>query len=78
MSVYGVEALVRLTSHFAFIYLTFWAMQSFRTDTFFKRTNSIQIRMIFVLIAIAIGYTASSFFMECLELMRNFWLTMLR
>ncbi|WEG74097.1 DUF1146 family protein [Vagococcus intermedius] len=77
MQVFGIEAIVRLTSHFAFVYLAFWSLQSLKTETFFKRANPTQIRMILVLFAIVIGFTASSFFMECLTLIKNFLLTML-
>lgn len=77
MQVFGIEAIVRLTSHLAFVYLAFWSLQSLRMETFFKKAHSTQIRMTLVLCAIVIGFTASSFFMECLTLIQNFLLTML-
>lgn len=75
MQVYGVDALVRLVSHFAFVYLTFSAMQSLRTESFFKRADTTRIRMFFLLVSFAIGFMASSFFLECMTLIRNFVLT---
>ena len=78
MQVYGIDALVRLVSHFAFVYLTFWAMQSLRTESFFKQTNTTRIRMLFLLISFAIGFIASSFFLECMTLVRNFMLTIVQ
>lgn len=76
MQVYGIPALVRVISHFSFIYLTFWSLQSIRTDQFFKKTNLIQIRMVYLLISIGIGYLVSSFLLECMDLIRNFFITM--
>ena len=75
MQVYGIDAMIRLVSHLAFIYLAFWSLQSIKIETFFKRGNPTQIRMILVLFAIVIGYLASSFLLEAMELIRNFVLT---
>lgn len=72
---YGIEALVRLCSHFAFIYLAFWGLNAVRLDTFFKPLHTPQIRTILLLAAIAIGYSASSFFVEVLQLCKNIFLT---
>lgn len=36
MQVYGVDAIIRIVSHLAFIYLAFWALQSLRIDAFLK------------------------------------------
>lgn len=37
MQTYGVDAVVRILSHFVFIYVSFWALQSVRIDQFFKK-----------------------------------------
>lgn len=70
---YGVDTLVRIFSHFVFIYLTFWGMQSLRLDILFKKGQQHykQMRMIFLFLAIFIGYTVSSFFMEVMFLTRD-------
>lgn len=75
MTAFSVDTIVRLTSHFIFIYFTFWAVQSIRIDGFFMKGKSTQIRVFFILLATAIGYLASSFFLECLSLVRNFILS---
>lgn len=75
MAVYGVDAIVRLTSHLIFVYFTFWAVQSVRTDGIFMKGKPTQIKVFFILFATAIGYLASSFFLECLTLIRNFILS---
>lgn len=72
MDVFGVDAIVRLTSHFIFIYFTFWSMQCLRIDPFFSKGKTPQIRALLLLIATAIGFLVSTFFLECLTLIRNF------
>ena len=39
MEVYGVDAIIRIVSHLAFIYLAFWALQSLRIDAFKARVG---------------------------------------
>jgi len=75
MQVYGIDAIIRIVSHLAFIYLAFWALQSVRIDAFFKALRTTQIRMVMVFLAIALGYTASTFFLELIALCRNLFLT---
>ena len=69
---YGVDTLVRIFSHFAFIYLAFWGLQAMRLDLLFKKGQQYykQMRVVFVLLAILIGYNASNFFMEVMFLTR--------
>lgn len=74
MQVYGVDAIVRIASHFIFIYLTFWSLQALRTDILFKVRQVPQIRMVFVLVSIGIGYLTSTFFLELLMLFKNLFL----
>lgn len=75
LQVYGIDALVRIISHIAFIYLTFWALGSLRIDLFFKAYQTTQVRMVIVLFSIVIGYQASSFFLEVIALCRNIFLS---
>lgn len=35
MQVYGIDAIIRIVSHLAFIYLAFWSLRSLRVDAFF-------------------------------------------
>jgi len=74
MQVYGIDAVIRIISHLAFIYLTFWALQSIRIEAFFKALQTTQIRVVMVLMAIVLGYTASTFFLELIALCRNLFL----
>lgn len=79
MQVYGVDTLVRIFSHAAFIYLAFWGLQSLRLDLIFKKGQQYyrQIRLTYVLLAILIGYTTSNFFLEIIFLTRNLFESMM-
>lgn len=70
---YGVDTLVRIFSHFTFIYLAFWSLQAMRLDLLFKKGQQYykQMRVVFVLLAILIGYNSSNFFMEVMFLTRD-------
>jgi len=45
-----------------------------RIDAFFKALQTTQIRVVMVFLAIALGYTASTFFLELIALCRNLFL----
>ncbi len=36
MQVYGIDAIIRIVSHLAFIYLAFWSLRSLRIEMFLK------------------------------------------
>lgn len=75
MQIYGIDAIVRIVSHFAFIYLAFWSLRSLRIDQLFKSFHTTQVRMAIVFLSIVIGYGVSSFFLEILALCRNIFLS---
>ncbi|AYW46933.1 MULTISPECIES: DUF1146 family protein [Tetragenococcus] len=77
MQVFGIDALIRLVSHFIFIYLAFWSLGALRIDAFFKSLHTAQIRMLITLLSIVLGFTASSFFLEIINLSKNLFLTFL-
>lgn len=79
MSVFGIDALVRIFSHFIFIYLTFWTLNSLRLDVLFKKGIQYdrQIRLAYVFLSVAIGFQVSNFFLEVIFLVRNFFEGML-
>lgn len=70
---YGIDVLVRIFSHFLFIYLAFWSLQSLRLDLIFKKGQQYykQIKVFYLLLAIFIGYNVSNFFMEVMFLSRD-------
>ncbi len=71
MSSYGVDGIVRMMSHFSFIYFTYWALQSIRVEQIFRKNAVRQIRIVLLFVAIAIGYLTSTFFIEILTIFRN-------
>ncbi|MBU5364930.1 DUF1146 family protein [Enterococcus devriesei] len=75
MQVFGIDALVRIVSHFAFIYLAFWALRSLRIENLFKSFKETQVRLTLMMLAIALGYTCSNFFLEIILLCKNIFLT---
>ncbi|MBL1227200.1 DUF1146 family protein [Enterococcus sp. BWR-S5] len=75
MQYYGMDAFIRIIAHLLFIYLSFWTLQSLRIDQFFKVQHVSQIRVLLILTAIVLGYTASSFFLEFIALCRNIFLS---
>lgn len=64
MTYIGVQSLITLISHIFFICMAFWALQSIRTDTWIKKYHIPQARLLYVFLAIVIGYNVSSFFIE--------------
>lgn len=77
MQILWIDAVLRLLSHFAFIYLAFWSLGSLRLENLFKSLHTTQIRMLIAFLAIAIGFTVSSFFLELITLVKNLFLTFL-
>lgn len=59
-----VQSLITIASHLVFIALSYWAVQSLRTENLFKRNHPQQIRIFYLLVSILIGYTASNFFLD--------------
>ncbi|EPM6971864.1 DUF1146 family protein [Enterococcus hirae] len=76
MQVYGIDAIIRIVSHLAFIYLAFWSLRSLRIEMFFKKMHDTQIRMAIVFFSIFLGYTASNFFLEIISLCRNLFVSL--
>lgn len=75
MGMVSMDGIVRVTSHLIFIYFTFWAVQGINLETYFYKGKTPQIRAFIIMLAVAIGFLTSSFFLECLTLIRNFILS---
>ncbi|GCF93396.1 membrane protein [Enterococcus florum] len=75
MQVYGIDAIIRIVSHFAFIYLAFWGLRSLRIENIFKAFHETQVRMVLMMGSVALGYTFSSFFLEIIVLCKNIFLS---
>jgi uncharacterized integral membrane protein (TIGR02327 family) len=66
-----IQSLVTLISHIFFIGLSFWGLQSLRIQHFFKKNKVQQVRIFYVLLAVALGFILSSFFMDFLTHSQN-------
>ncbi|MDY4308172.1 DUF1146 family protein [Enterococcus mundtii] len=75
MQVYGIDAIIRIVSHLAFIYLAFWSLRSLRVDAFFVQCirHKLEWQLSFFNF---LGYTASSFFLEIIALCRNLFVSL--
>jgi uncharacterized integral membrane protein (TIGR02327 family) len=75
MQVFGIDAIVRIVSHFSFIYLAFWSLRSLRIENLFKSFKETQVRLAILMLAIALGFACSTFFLEIILLCKNIFLT---
>ncbi|BBM19234.1 MULTISPECIES: DUF1146 family protein [Enterococcus] len=75
MQVFGIDAIVRIVSHFSFIYLAFWALRALRIENLFKAFKETQVRIVILMMAIALGFACSTFFLEIILLCKNIFLT---
>lgn len=64
MTLTTLQSLIALASHIFFILTAFWSLQAIRTDTLIRKYHIPQARTLYILAAIAIGYTVSQFFLE--------------
>lgn len=65
----GINSLLSIVSHLVFIGLTWWALQALDYERFLRKNRVAQARLLYLLIAIAIGSTVSNFFLDYL-----FWM----
>ncbi|MGX7031078.1 DUF1146 family protein [Vagococcus zengguangii] len=77
MQIYGVEAIIRGISHFVFIYLAFWSVQSLNYEKWFKKAPVGQIRAFLLLLAICLGFISSHAMWEIFNLFSNFAYSMI-
>ena len=66
-----LQSVVDLISHVFFILVAFWALQAFKTDVVIKKNHIPQSQTLYILISIALGYTASNFFLEFILSIQN-------
>ena len=71
MFYYGVAAIVKIVSAFCFIYLSFWSLQCLNLEKIFKKGYAQQIKVTYILLAIALGYLANEFFFDIISLTSN-------
>jgi len=66
-----IQSVVTLVSHIFFVGLSFWGLQSLRIEHLFKKNRVQQVRAFYVLVAVALGYLLSSFFLDFLTHSQN-------
>jgi len=66
-----IQSLVTIISHIFFVGLSFWGLQSLRIEHLFKKNRVQQVRIFYVLVAVALGYLLSSFFLDFLTYSQN-------
>ncbi|GGL50353.1 DUF1146 family protein [Sporolactobacillus putidus] len=60
----GLQALISLLIHLIALVLTWWALQGLKIDVFFRHPKSPQVRILYILLAIAISYPVAEFFLS--------------
>lgn len=59
-----VQSLLAILSHLIFIGLSYWSIQTLRTENLFTKNHPQQLKVFYLLLAIALGYTVSNFFLD--------------
>jgi len=67
MEDFGQIALVSILSHLVFIAISWWALQAIRLDKLLRPNHIFQARLLYILLAIAIGSIVSNFFLDYLQ-----------
>ncbi|MDD9148252.1 MULTISPECIES: DUF1146 family protein [unclassified Sporolactobacillus] len=63
----GLQALISLLVHLITLVLTWWALQGLKIDDLFRHPKSPQVRVLYVLLAIAISYPVAEFFLSYID-----------
>ncbi|MGP6138683.1 MULTISPECIES: DUF1146 family protein [unclassified Jeotgalibaca] len=63
--------MLEIISHMVFIFLSFWAIKAIRIETWIRKNHIPEARILYFFIAIALGYTVSSFFIDFVTVSRN-------
>lgn len=71
MKAVGVMALLGIISHFVFIILAFMGLQTLRLDRYFMKEQQAMFKLVLIMLAVAIGFGCSSFFLSFIDNVRN-------
>jgi uncharacterized integral membrane protein (TIGR02327 family) len=69
----GVTALINMFLSIVFIGISWWALQIFKFDLFFRETNGPQAKLVQILVSIVIGHGVATFFIDYMQ-----WTTFLK
>ncbi len=60
----GIYALIHIIVHVICVCISFWALQSLRTDQWFKGNHTKQIQVLLIFMSFALGSLVSNFIMD--------------
>ena len=71
MEYLGLTAIVTMISHLVFIALAFNGLQNLRLDHYVVKEKQAKFKIVLVMLAVAIGYGCSEFFLSFIDNVRN-------
>ncbi|EUJ40047.1 DUF1146 family protein [Brochothrix campestris] len=71
MDLISQAAIITLVSHLLFIAVAFFALQALNFESILKKNKVLQARLLYLLLAIALGYGVSAFFLSYLQASQN-------
>lgn len=71
MNSVNLQALFSILSHLAFIYISYQALSSVRWDIFIRDHQEAKAKIMRLLLAVALGYTVSSFLISIIMNIQN-------
>lgn len=71
MNSVNLQALFTIISHLFFVYLSYQALTVVRLDVFFRERQEAKSRILKLFLAIALGYTVSSFLLSVIMNLQN-------
>ncbi|MDT6981006.1 DUF1146 family protein [Levilactobacillus zymae] len=70
MKLLGIQGILTIISHLSFIALAFWAISALHIERLMP-FNPRQARVLIVMLAVAVGFGCSSFFLDFIDNVRN-------
>lgn len=71
MQTIGITALITVVSHLFFVMMAYIVLQCIRTDHLFKKGHEKQMQMLYILLAVAIGWCVSHFVLDLVTYSSN-------
>lgn len=71
MKYLGLLAITTMLSHLVFITVAFNGLQSLRLDHYIAKDKQAKFKIVLVMLAVAIGYGCSEFFLSFIDSVRN-------
>ncbi|KRL21771.1 DUF1146 family protein [Lentilactobacillus kisonensis] len=70
MKTIGIQAAITLVTYFLFIAMAFWSVQEIHIERYIPM-RALPGKLLIVLLSVAIGYGAGSFFLSFIDNIRN-------